>query len=54
MADFWEQQLMDRLMELCFEYRKQEKETMPKEQVRDVLDYVKFLLKKQKETGSVE
>lgn len=44
MAEFWEQQLMDRLMALCFEYRKQDKETMPKEQVREVLDYVKFLL----------
>ncbi len=44
MAEFWEQQLMDRLMTLCFEYRKQNQETMPKEQVREVLDYVKFLL----------
>ncbi len=44
MAEFWEQQMMDRLISLCFEYRRQELETMPKEQVREVLDYVKFLL----------
>lgn len=52
MAEFWEQQLMDRLLTLCFEYRKQDKETMPAQEVRDVVDYVKFLIKeKQKEAS---
>lgn len=44
MAEFWEQQLMDRLLTLCFEYRKKDQETMPAEQVKDVVDYVKYLL----------
>ena len=44
MAEFWEQQLMDRLLNLCFEYRKSEKEALPTEKVQDVIDYVKFLL----------
>ena len=44
MAEFWEQQLMDRLLNLCFEYRKAEKESLPKERLQDVIDYVKFLL----------
>jgi len=51
MAEFWEQQLMDRLLTLCFEYRKQDKETMPAKEVQDVVDYVKYLLEeKRKET----
>ena len=44
MAEFWEQQLMDRLLNLCFTYKKSEEEVMPAEQVKDVVDYVKFLL----------
>lgn len=51
MAEFWEQQLMDRLLTLCFKYRKHDKEVMPAEEVKDVMDYVKFLLEeKHKET----
>lgn len=48
MAEFWEQQLMDRIMALAFEFRKSEKEVMPREQVQDIIDYVKFLLKEEK------
>jgi len=48
MAEFWEQQLMDRLFTLCFEYKKNEKDEIPKEQIQEVLNYVKFLLKEQK------
>ena len=44
MAEFWEQQLMDRMLSLCFEYRQAAQETMPREQVQDIIDYVKFLL----------
>lgn len=44
MAEFWEQQLMDRLLTLCFKYRESEKEIMPAEEVKDVVDYVKFLI----------
>ena len=50
MAEFWEQQLMDRLLNLCFVFRDKKDVVMPAEQVKDVVDYVKFLLKeKQKE-----
>ena len=53
MAEFWEQQLMDRLMDLCFKYRKSEKESIPTKQVQDIIDYVKFLLhNKDTESGS--
>lgn len=52
MAEFWEQQLMDRLLNLCFEYRKADKEVMPAAKVKDVVDYVKFLLEnKARETA---
>ena len=44
MAEFWEQQLMDRLLTLCFNYRENEKEVMPAGEVKDVMDYVKFLI----------
>lgn len=44
MAEFWEQQLMDRLLELCFEYKKQDEEKIPAEQIQAVMDYVKFLI----------
>ena len=51
MAEFWEQQLMDRLLNLCFIFRDKKDVVMPAEQVKDVVDYVKFLLKeKKKET----
>lgn len=50
MAEFWEQQLMDRIMALAFEFRKSGKEVMPKEQIQDIIDYVKFLLAQ--ETGT--
>jgi len=51
MAEFWEQQLMDRLLTLCFKYRENEKEVMPAEEVKDVVDYVKFIIdEKCKET----
>ncbi len=51
MAEFWEQQLMDRLLNLCFVFRDKKDVVMPAEQVKDVVDYVKFLLKeKKKET----
>lgn len=53
MAEFWEQQLMDRLLKLCFNYRKADKETLPKEDLTEVIDYVKFLLhNKDTKTGS--
>ncbi len=45
MAEFWEQQLMDRLLSLCFEFKKSDEEVMPAQQMTDVIDYVKFLLK---------
>jgi len=48
MAEFWEQQLMARLLNLCFKYRKMEKEQIPKEEIQEVVDYVKFLLNEQK------
>jgi len=44
MAEFWEQQLMDRLLNLCFEFRDRKDVVMPAEQVKDVVDYVKFLI----------
>ena len=50
MAEFWEQQLMDRMMALCFEYKDSEKQSMPTERVRDIIDYVKYLVaEKEKE-----
>ena len=48
MAEFWEQQLMDRLLNLCFIFRDKKDVVMPAEQVKDVVDYVKFLLKEKK------
>ena len=48
MAEFWEQQLMDRLLNLCFVFRDKKDVVMPAEQVKDVVDYVKFLLKEKK------
>ena len=44
MAEFWEQQLIDRLLTLCFEFRARKDVAMPAEQVKDVMDYVKFLI----------
>ena len=50
MAEFWEQQLMDRLLSLCFKFRDNKDVVMPAEQVKDVVDYVKFTIEgKQKE-----
>ncbi len=52
MAEFWEQQLMDRLLSLCFEFKGSKEEVLPAERVNDVVDYVKFLLEnKAKETA---
>ena len=48
MAEFWEQQLMDRLLNLCFVFRDKKDVVMPAEQVKDVVDYVKFLLKEKR------
>jgi len=48
MAEFWEQQMMDRLLNLCFEYKKKNEETIPAEQIKDVIDYVKYLLAENK------
>ena len=48
MAEFWEQQLMDRLLNLCFVFRDKKDVVMPAEQVKDVTDYVKFLLEEKK------
>ena len=48
MAKFWEQQLMDRLLSLCFEFRDKKDIVMPAEKVKDVVDYVKFLLEENK------
>ena len=45
MAEFWEQQLMDRLLSLCFKFREGKDVVMPAPEVQDVVDYVKFLLK---------
>ena len=51
MTEFWEQQLMDRLLSLCFEFRESKDVVMPADRVKDVVDYVKFLLaNKAKET----
>jgi len=44
MAEFWEQQLMDRLLTLCFRFREQENVVMPAEEVKGVVDYVKFII----------
>jgi hypothetical protein len=44
MAEFWEQQLMDRLLTLCFKFKENEKEVMPAEEVKDVMDYVRFVI----------
>lgn len=44
MAEFWEQQLMDRLLNLCFKFRARKDVVMPAEQVKEVVDYVKFLI----------
>jgi len=52
MAEFWEQQLMDRLLTLCFKFRDNKDVVMPAEEVKDVMDYVKFLIdEKCKETA---
>ena len=52
MAEFWEQQLMDRLLSLCFEFRDKKDVVLPAEKVKDVMDYVKFIIdEKQKETA---
>jgi len=52
MAEFWEQQLMDRLLSLCFEFRDRKDVVMPAEKVKDVVDYVKYLIdEKTKETA---
>ncbi len=52
MAEFWEQQMMDRLLSLCFQFRAGKDVVMPAEKVQDVMDYVKFLLEnKAKETA---
>ena len=52
MAEFWEQQLMDRLLDLCFEFREKKDVVLPTDRVKDVMDYVKFLLEnKSKETA---
>lgn len=48
MAEFWEQQLMDRLLNLCFQFRDKKDVVMPAEQVKDVTDYVKFLIKEKR------
>ncbi len=45
MAEFWEQQLMDRILALAFEFRASETEVLPTERIKEVVDYVKFLLK---------
>ena len=44
MAEFWEQQLMDRLLTLCFNYKAAGKNIMPAAEVKDVMDYVKFVI----------
>ena len=44
MAEFWEQQLMDRLLTLCFNYKENEKDVMPAAEVNDVMNYVKFII----------
>lgn len=44
MAEFWEQQLLDRLLSLCFKFRERENVVMPAEEMKDVMDYVKFLM----------
>jgi hypothetical protein len=44
MAEFWEQQLMDRLLNLCFEFRDSKDVVMPAERVKEVMDFVKFLV----------
>ncbi len=43
-AEFWEQQLMDRLLTLCFKFRDQENVMIPAEEMKDVADYVKFII----------
>jgi len=48
MAEFWEQQLMDRLLNLCFVFRDKKDVVMPAEQVKDVVNYVKFLIKEKR------
>ena len=48
MAEFWEQQLMDRLLNLCFKFRDKKEVVMPAEEVKDVMDYVKFLIKEKR------
>ena len=43
---------MDRLLTLCFKFREQENVVMPAEEMKDVMDYVKFLIdEKCKETA---
>lgn len=43
---------MDRLLDLCFEFRANKDVVMPAEKVKEVMDYVKFLLaNKGKETA---
>ena len=52
MAEFWEQQLMDRLLSLCFKFRDNKDVVMPAQEVQDTIDYVKFLLEnKSRETA---
>jgi len=52
MAEFWEQQLMDRILSLAFEFKQNDKEVLPKEKMNDIIDYVKYLLKEQAEKDS--
>lgn len=49
MAEFWEQQLMDRLLTLCFKFRDNKDVVMPAEEVGDVIDYVKFIIDEKRE-----
>ena len=49
MADFWEQQLMDRILALYFKARETKEQSMLVQEVQDIMNYVKFLLKQEKE-----
>lgn len=43
---------MDRILALAFEFRASENEVLPTARVKEIVDYVKFLLKEESEKRS--
>jgi len=45
MAEFWEQQMMDRILAFGFKFRHTKEQVMPAPEVKDIIDYVKYMRK---------